>query len=80
MLPEWPFAHMEHMNTDIIKTFPSLTAEFSKEYREPCVIFADHPCLRMGDALHFMKVHTNTPKNGFGIVNMVHACFLSITC
>lgn len=43
--------------------FPSLSAEFSTAYREPCVIFADSPNLRSGDAPQLVKMLT-TPARG----------------
>lgn len=34
----------------------SLDDAFTKAFREPCVVFADHPSLRFGDAAYFMEV------------------------
>ena len=34
----------------------SLNEDFLKAYKEPCVVVASHPSLRVGDALHFMNL------------------------
>eukprot|EP00048_Salpingoeca_helianthica_P009030 m.129438 g.129438 ORF g.129438 m.129438 type:complete len:475 (+) comp14754_c0_seq9:377-1801(+) len=51
---EWPFNHHNQIAAKSLQHFPAIDAAFLAAYREPCVVFADHPSLRMGDALHFL--------------------------
>ena len=55
-MPEWPFRHADNVATGVLQLFPALTPEFSKAYREPCVIFADQPSLRAGPALGLLPM------------------------
>eukprot|EP00047_Mylnosiga_fluctuans_P020724 m.95563 g.95563 ORF g.95563 m.95563 type:complete len:578 (-) comp8606_c0_seq2:256-1989(-) len=55
-LPEWPFNHPTLVANGTLLHFDSLNEDFLRAYREPCVVFADHPSLRMGDAIHFLKL------------------------
>ena len=54
LLPEYPFRYHGLIADGVVKVFPSLDAEFTRTFEEPCVVFAEHPCLRLGDAVSFM--------------------------
>jgi len=34
-------------------------------FRKPCIVFAGHPSLRFGDAVHFVKMWRNSASNSF---------------
>ncbi|ESP04266.1 hypothetical protein LOTGIDRAFT_224004 [Lottia gigantea] len=59
-LPECPFPHAELQNQGRLKNFKSLNGKFLKSndliIKAPCVMFAGHPSLRMGDVVHFVEL------------------------
>ena len=63
LMPEWPFRHADNVSTGVLQLFPALTPEFSKAYREPCVIFADQPSLRSGPALGLLPMLSGRPES-----------------
>lgn len=40
-----------------------LTAGLSADFKTPCIVFASHPSLRLGDAVHFMELWSGDPKS-----------------
>ncbi|CAB3398824.1 unnamed protein product [Caenorhabditis bovis] len=54
--PEEPFRHSALVKAGRLKIYDSLYGEFSKEYKTPCVMFAGHSTLRIGDAAHMVEV------------------------
>lgn len=63
-LPEEPFPHAQLVKSGRLKHFPNIHVEgFSNEFRCPCIVFAGHPSLRFGDAVHFMELWGNSPNN-----------------
>eukprot|EP00035_Acanthoeca_spectabilis_P033676 m.24964 g.24964 ORF g.24964 m.24964 type:complete len:644 (+) comp6137_c0_seq2:160-2091(+) len=62
-MPEYPFLHAEYLSTKLLQVFPALTSEFTKAYREPCVIFADQPDLRSGPAAQLVKMLSGKPES-----------------
>ena len=55
-LPEPPFLHHELIRNGRVKHFPNLHAGLSNNFKSPCIVFAGHPSLRFGDAVHFMEL------------------------
>ena len=55
-LPEPPFLHHELVKNGRVKHFPNLHAGLSNSFKSPCIVFAGHPSLRFGDAVHFMEL------------------------
>jgi len=54
-VPESPFVHTDMHKSGILRVFPSAHDEkLAAVYREPCIIFASHPSLRLGEAAYFM--------------------------
>ncbi|XP_067118772.1 integrator complex subunit 9 [Centruroides vittatus] len=63
-LPEEPFPHAQLIRNGRLKHFPSICVEnFSTEFRTPCIVFAGHPSLRFGDAVHFMELWGGSSNN-----------------
>uniref|UniRef100_A0A8C4QK56 Integrator complex subunit 9 n=1 Tax=Eptatretus burgeri TaxID=7764 RepID=A0A8C4QK56_EPTBU len=62
-LPEPPFIHAELLHSNRLKHFASIHGDFSTEFRQPCVVFAGHPSLRCGDAVHFMELWGRSSLN-----------------
>ncbi|KAK6166595.1 hypothetical protein SNE40_023250 [Patella caerulea] len=54
-LPECPFPHAELQSQGRLKNFKSLH-DMNLEVKTPCVVFAGHPSLRMGDVVHFVEL------------------------
>ncbi|KAJ8020959.1 Integrator complex subunit 9 [Holothuria leucospilota] len=62
-LPEPPFPHADLIKDNWLKHFPSVHGEFTNHFKSPCVVFAGHPSLRMGDAVHFMEIWGGNSNN-----------------
>lgn len=62
-LPEEPYSHSNLIKSGRVKIYDSLYGSFSKEFKTPCVIFASHASLRIGDAAHMVEVLGSDPKN-----------------
>lgn len=61
--PEEPYKHNHLIKSGRLKIYESLYGNFSKEFKTPCVIFASHASLRVGDAAHMVEVLGSDPKN-----------------
>uniref|UniRef100_A0A914BWB8 Beta-Casp domain-containing protein n=1 Tax=Acrobeloides nanus TaxID=290746 RepID=A0A914BWB8_9BILA len=61
--PEEPFAHSEFVKGNRLRVYENIHGNFSREYKTPCVVFTGHPCLRIGNVVHFLEMWGNDPKN-----------------
>ncbi|XP_065186535.1 integrator complex subunit 9-like [Sycon ciliatum] len=62
--PEPPFPHTELIKMGRLKFFPNIhDTAFNNAFRSPCVVLAGHPSLRLGDAVHFMKLWGGNRRN-----------------
>nr|XP_002123221.1 integrator complex subunit 9 isoform X1 [Ciona intestinalis] len=55
-LPETPFPHDQLVSLGRLKVFSSIHDGLSHGFKKPCIVFAGHPSLRMGDAVHFVEM------------------------
>ncbi|XP_072042654.1 integrator complex subunit 9-like [Amphiura filiformis] len=62
-LPEPPFPHAELIKNGRLEHFSSLHGDFSSQFKTPCVVFAGHPSLRCGDAVHFIELWGKSSNN-----------------
>ncbi|EFO94802.1 hypothetical protein CRE_09329 [Caenorhabditis remanei] len=62
-LPEEPYSHNQLIRSGRLKIYDSLYGNFSKEFRTPCIIFASHASLRVGDAAHMVEILGSDPRN-----------------
>lgn len=62
-LPEEPFAHSALARSGRLKHFSAIHEGLSNELKMPCIVFAGHPSLRFGDAVHFMELWGSSVKN-----------------
>ena len=69
-----PFGHAELVKNGLLKTFSSINVEFGKVFSEPCVLFADEPTLRSGDAAYFMQRWASNEMNTVIAIDPVRAC------
>eukprot|EP00052_Salpingoeca_macrocollata_P021869 m.188369 g.188369 ORF g.188369 m.188369 type:complete len:629 (+) comp21646_c0_seq1:647-2533(+) len=67
-LPEWPFNHETMAQMGQIAVFPDLQGEFKAKFREPCVVFVEHPSLRMGDSVHLLDMWAGDARNSLIVV------------
>ena len=78
-LPEEPFPHGNLVKCGRLKSFKNLYNEnFSSEYRQPCVMFAGHPSLRFGEAIHFIELWGNNPNNTIVFTGSYHSTYLRV--
>lgn len=63
-VPEPLFVHSELLRVGHLKCFPSAHhPTLATIYREPCIVYASHPTLRLGEAAFFMKKFKSGPQN-----------------
>nr|XP_039259766.1 integrator complex subunit 9-like [Styela clava] len=62
-LPEPPFPHDELIAMGKLKVFSSIHEGLSASFKKPCIVFAGHPSLRFGDAVHFIEMWKNSATN-----------------
>lgn len=63
-IPDEPFPHAMLVKNNRLKHFKHIYCNgFSDEFRQPCVVFCGHPCLRFGDAVHFMELWGSNPAH-----------------
>ncbi|XP_055845527.1 integrator complex subunit 9 [Episyrphus balteatus] len=63
-LPDDPFPHAFYVRNAKLKHYKHVYSEgFSKDFRQPCVVFCGHPSLRFGDAVHFIEMWGSNPNN-----------------
>jgi integrator complex subunit 9 len=63
-VPEEPFVHNQLIRLGRLKHYPGIYSDtFSNDYKQPCVVFAGHPSLRYGDAVHFVQLWKASAAN-----------------
>ena len=63
-LPEEPFLHASFVRTGRVKHYSSVDTEcFSNDFKNPCIVFTGHPCLRFGEVVHFIELWGNSSNN-----------------
>lgn len=63
-VPDEPFPHAMLVKNSKLKHFKHIYSDgFSTDFQEPCVVFCGHPSLRYGDAVHFLELWGNNPRN-----------------
>ncbi|KAK9766980.1 Integrator complex subunit 9, variant 2 [Basidiobolus ranarum] len=62
-LPEAPLIHSELIANEKLSYYPNLSEAFGRNFKEPCIIFAGHPSLMVGDVTRFIDMWKNDPKN-----------------
>jgi integrator complex subunit 9 len=71
-IPETPFSHDELIKAGFLAHFVDTTdPKFLSTCREPCVVFAGHPSLRMGPVTHLLKMWAPNPKNSIIFIGRV---------
>jgi integrator complex subunit 9 len=72
-IAEAPFSHQGMVKMKQLYVFDHVNAAFAQTFNanraNPCVIFAGHPSLRMGDVLHLIKILAPNPKNALISIN-----------
>lgn len=62
-LPECPFPHADLLAKGRLKNFTSIHSGLTTDFHTPCVLFAGHPSLRMGDIVHFIELWGRSSAN-----------------
>ncbi|KJH50471.1 hypothetical protein DICVIV_03403 [Dictyocaulus viviparus] len=62
-VPEEPFCHMALVRSGRLKLYNNIYESFCRDYKTPCVVFAGHPSLRLGDAPHLLEMWGNDSRN-----------------
>lgn len=63
-LPDPPFIHAELSKAGKLHRFENISdGTFGGTFKPPCVVFAGHPSLRFGDAVHLVKIWGRSSKN-----------------
>ncbi|XP_075987393.1 integrator complex subunit 9 [Anticarsia gemmatalis] len=62
-LPEEPFPHAALVRGGRLKHARSLHDDALSDFRQPCVVFAGHPSLRFGAAVHLVELWANNPAH-----------------
>jgi len=77
---ESPFTHVNLMQNKYLMTFDSVNAKFMQVYQNnrtthPCVIFAGHPSLRMGDILQLIPIFQRNTNNAMICIEPEYSFF-----
>ncbi|KFD70174.1 hypothetical protein M514_13775 [Trichuris suis] len=72
-IPDDPFLHGTLVKTNRLRPCRSVYGSISREIKSPCVVFASHPSLRIGDVVHFMTVWKDDPANTIVITDPDYA-------
>ncbi|KAL3110079.1 hypothetical protein niasHT_015682 [Heterodera trifolii] len=67
--PEEPFFHSELARTGRIRVYDSLHGPFSRECRQPCVVFAGHPSLRIGEIVQLLDLWGGMSRNAIIMID-----------
>ncbi|KAL7076102.1 hypothetical protein ACQ4LE_004776 [Meloidogyne hapla] len=67
--PEEPFYHSEMLRNRRIRVYDSLHGPFSKECRQPSIVFAGHPSLRIGEIVHLLDLWGGNSKNAIMMID-----------
>ena len=43
--------------------YPYITDGLQNDFKSPCIVFAGHPSLRMGDVVHFIELWGRSASN-----------------
>jgi integrator complex subunit 9 len=62
-VPEWPFSFAQLVERGVVQVFESLHGAFAQSFREPCVVFADHPSLRLGSVVPLIDLWGSSAAN-----------------
>lgn len=62
-LPEPPFPHAELLNSSRLQNYSNIHSGLSNGFKTPCIVFAGHPSLRMGDVVHFLQLWGKSSAN-----------------
>ncbi|KHN85604.1 Integrator complex subunit 9 -like protein, partial [Toxocara canis] len=62
-IPEEPFTHAFLMRGGRLKVFESLHGALCHQIKTPCILFTGHPSLRFGEAVRFLELWGNNPRN-----------------
>ena len=63
LLPECPFPHADLLAKGRLKNFSSIHSGLTRDFHSPCVVFAGHPSLRLGDVVHFIELWGRSSSN-----------------
>jgi len=73
--PQPPFVHNELIDIGKLKVKASVKeitigkGGKTEDFKQPCLVFASHPSLRMGDAVHFMNMWSKNSNNSIIFIN-----------
>ncbi|ORY00863.1 hypothetical protein K493DRAFT_99689 [Basidiobolus meristosporus CBS 931.73] len=62
-LPEAPLIHSELIANEKLSYYPNLSEAFGRNFKEPCIVFAGHPSLMVGEITRFIDMWKQDPKN-----------------
>ncbi|XP_062567093.1 integrator complex subunit 9-like, partial [Saccostrea cucullata] len=62
-LPEPPFPHAELVSIGRLRHYTNIHDGLQNDFKSPCIVFAGHPSLRMGDVVHFMELWGKSSSN-----------------
>lgn len=62
-LPEEPFPHAALARGGRLRHARSLHDDALADFRQPCVVFAGHPSLRFGAAVHLVELWASNPAH-----------------
>ncbi|VDN58678.1 unnamed protein product [Dracunculus medinensis] len=68
-VPEEPFSHIQTTKNGRLHVYNSISGDFCRQMRTPCVLFTGHPSLRIGDAVHFLEMWGNDSRNAIIITD-----------
>ncbi|KAK3577284.1 hypothetical protein CHS0354_008377 [Potamilus streckersoni] len=62
-LPEPPFPHAELVSLGRLRHYANIHDGLQNDFKTPCIVFAGHPSLRLGDVIHFIDLWGKSPTN-----------------
>lgn len=62
-LPEPPFPHAELVSIGRLRQYLNIHDGLQNDFKSPCIVFAGHPSLRMGDVVHFIELWGKSTGN-----------------
>lgn len=57
------FYYFQLMKCGRLKVFESLHGALCHQLKTPCILFTGHPSLRFGEAVRFLELWGNNPRN-----------------
>lgn len=63
LLPEEPFPHAALQRAGRLRKARALSDDALADFRQPCVVFAGHPSLRFGAAVHLLELWASNPSH-----------------